>query len=66
MRAVVASLTEFYNTFIFIRSFDPCVQESDRIIVTMDDGFNLVQYAFKMQASGPKQTLVECQVSGTL
>ena len=38
------------------------VQDADSIILVLDDGFNLVQYAFKLRSSGAKQTLVECQV----
>jgi len=37
-------------------------QDADSITVVLDDGFNLVQYAFKLRSSGPRQTLVECQV----
>ncbi len=38
------------------------VQDADSIILVLDDGFNLVQYAFKLRSSGSRQTLVECQV----
>ncbi len=41
---------------------DHFLQDADSITVVLDDGFNLVQYAFKLRSSGPRQTLVECQV----
>lgn len=43
-----------------------CLQDQEPITVVLDDGFNVVQYAFKLQSLGAKQTLVKCQVGALM
>ena len=40
----------------------PCTQAPEQVAVVMDDGFNVVQYTFHLQAVGPESTSVLCEV----
>lgn len=37
-------------------------QAPEQVAVVMDDGFNVVQYTFHLQAVGPESTSVLCEV----